>query len=163
MRKLLFALLLATLTLSTSVVVADEADAKTTDEARLAKKLLRATEGVQLPGSESDTVFEFVSFPSEEELPTVERFAELTGCDYHEGGASRFDFDATFDRYEEVAPLGGYDIRDYRQLRRTFERNYDDLAVYRCETGGPENYIYFLGSEADNEGVSGLRSVSIET
>jgi len=161
MRKQLLKLLLATLAFLTGVAVAEEVDAKTTDEARLAEKLLRASEGVQLPGSESDTVFGFVGFPGEEELPAVERFAEISGCDYPEGGTSRFDFGTTFDRYEELAPLGGYDIRDYRQLRRTFERSYDDLAVYRCETGGPENHIYFLG--ANEEGVSGLRSVSIET
>jgi hypothetical protein len=161
MHKQLLALLLATLAFLASAAVAEEADAGTNGEARLAKKLLRASEGVQLPGSESDTVFEFVSVGGEEELPTVERFAEISGCDYPEGGVSRFDFDATFDRYEQVAPLGGYDVHDYRQLRRTFERSYDDLAVYRCETGGPENHIYFLG--ANDEGVSGLRSVSIET
>ncbi len=163
MRKRLLKLLLANSARVASVVVAGEVDAGTTDEPRLAEKLLRASEGVQLPSSESDTVFEFVSFPGEKELPTVDRFAEFTRCDYPEGGSSRFDFGATFDRYGAVAPLGGYEVRDYRQLRRAFERGYDDLAVYRCETGGPENFVYFPGSEADDEGVCGLRSVSIET
>lgn len=161
MQNRLRTLLLATLALLASVAVAQEADARPVEGARLAKKRLRASEGVRLPGFESGTVFEFVSFPGEEELPTVDRFARLTGCDYSDGGASRFDFGTTFDRYEELAPLGGYDVRDLHHLRHTFERNYGDLAVYRCQTGGPENLIYFLG--ANDEGVSGLRSVSIET
>ena len=161
MQKRLLTLLLATLAKSASVAVSEEADARPVGEARLAKKRLRASEGVRLPGFESDTVFEFVSFPGEEELPTVDRFARLTGCDYPEGGASRFDFGTTFDRYEQVAPLGSHDVRDLRHLRRAFERNYENLAVYCCETGGPENFIYFLG--ANDGDVSGLRTVSIET
>lgn len=161
MQKQLLTLLLATLAFLASVAVSEEADARPVGEARLAKKRLRASEGVQFPGFGSDTVFEFVSFPGEEQFPTVDRFARLTGCDYPDGGVSRFDFGTTFDRYEELAPLGGYDVRDLRHLRRAFERNYGALAVYCCETGCPENLIYFLG--ANDEGVSGLRSVSIET
>lgn len=128
-------------------------------------RLLRASEGLQMPGSEADSAWWFVSYPGEDELPSVERFAELTGCDYPEGGMSRQDFDATLDRLGQVQPWMDpgqkESARGFRRLQKIFHRRYEDLAVYRCETGTAEVPIYFVG--VDENGVSGLLTVNIET
>ena len=51
--------------------------------------------------------------------------------------------------------------RGFARLQRLFHRRYEDLAVYRCETGTAEVPIYFLG--VDEDGLSGLLTVNIET
>ena len=136
-------------------------------EGDLGERLLRASEGLQMPGSEADSGGWFVSYPGEPELPGVERMAALTGCsDYPGGGVGRFDFDATFDSLGTVEPWMDTGQRDsargFRKLGRLFRREYgDDLAVYRCETGAAEVHIYFVGVNED--GLSGLKTTSIET
>jgi hypothetical protein len=126
-------------------------------------RLPRASEGLQMPGSEADSQWWFVSYPEEDELPSVERFPGLTGCP--EGGVSRADFDATFDRLGEVQPWMDRgqkkSARGFRRLGRLFHRHYDELAVYRCETGTAEVPIYFVG--ANEHGLSGLMTINIET
>ena len=142
------------------VVAAQEAD--------LAKRLLQAAEGLQMPGSEADSFWWFVSYPGEEELPTAERMASLEGCtDYPEGVMRRLDFDATFDSLGRVQPWMDHgqekSARGFARLRDLFHRQYgDDLAVYRCDTNKyGEVRIYFLG--IDPEGLSGLKTINIET
>ena len=74
-------------------------------EEDLAERLLRASEGLQMPGSEADSSWRFASYPQEKELPTAERRASLEGCaDYPEGLMKRLDFDATFDSLGRVQP-----------------------------------------------------------
>jgi hypothetical protein len=53
--------------------------------------------------------------------------------------------------------------RGFASLRNLFHRQYgDDLAVYRCDTNKyREVRIYFLG--LNNEGLSGLKTINIET
>ncbi len=46
-------------------------------------------------------------------------------------------------------------------LQKLFHRRYDDLAVYRCETGTAEVPIYFVG--VNENGLSGLLTVNIQT
>ncbi|HEV2745283.1 MAG TPA: nuclease A inhibitor family protein, partial [Rubrobacter sp.] len=128
-------------------------------------RLLKASEGLQMPGSEADSSWWFVSYPGEGELPSAERFAEIAGCDHPEGGVSRQDFDATLDRLGEVQPWMDQgqkkSARGFSRLQRLFHHRYDELAVYRCETGTAEVPIYFLG--LDGDGLSGLLTVNIET
>ena len=128
-------------------------------------RLLKASEGLQMPGSEADSSWWFVSYRGEDELSSAERFAELAGCDHPEGGVSRQDFDATLDRLGEVQPWMDRgqkrSARGFARLQRLFHRRYDELAVYRCETGTAEVPIYFLG--LDGDGLSGLLTVNIET
>jgi hypothetical protein len=127
-------------------------------------RLLKASEGLQMPGSEADSEWSFVSYPGEDGLPSAERFAGLTGC-AHPEGVSVQDFDATLDRLSEVQPwmdAGQKEsARGFAQLQRLFHRRYEDLAVYRCETGTAEVPIYFVGVNED--GLSGLLTVNIET
>ena len=140
----------------------------TAREEDLAERLLRASEGLQMPGSEADSSWRFVSYPQEEELPTAERMASLEGCaDYPEGVMRRLDFDATFDSLGKVQPWMDRgqkkSARGFARLRTLFHRQYgDDLAVYRCDTNKyGEVRIYFLG--LDSEGLSGLKTLNIET
>lgn len=128
-------------------------------------RLLRASDGLQMPGSEADSEWSFVSYPGEDGLPSAGRFSELTGCDRPEGGVSRLDFDATLDHLGEVQPWMDRgqkkSARGFARLQRLFHRRYEELAVYRCETGTAEVPIYFVG--VDDVGLSGLRTVNIET
>jgi hypothetical protein len=144
------------------------AETVATQEEDLAKRLLRAAEGLQMPGSEADSFWWFVSYPGEEELPTAERMASLEGCaDYPEGVMRRLDFDATFDSLGSVQPWMDRgqkkSARGFARLRNLFHREYgDDLAVYRCDTNKyGEVRIYFLG--LSDEGLSGLKTINIET
>ena len=137
-------------------------------EEDLARRLLQAAEGLQMPGSEADSFWWFVSYPGEEELPTAERMASLEGCaDYPEGVMRRLDFDATFDSLARVQPWMDQgqkkSARGFARLRDLFHRQYgDDLAVYRCDTNQyGEVRIYFLG--LDDQGLSGLKTINIET
>ena len=127
-------------------------------------RLLKASEGPQMPGSEADSAWWFVSYPEEYRLTSVERFAEISGCGPPEG-VSRRDFDATLDRLGEVQPWMDRgqkkSARGFARLHSLFHRRYDELAVYRCETGAAEVPIYFLG--VDEDGLSGLLTVNIET
>lgn len=108
-----------------------------------------------------------VSYPGLEELPGPERFQELSICPtVTEGGTSRFDFDATFDSLGRIEPWMDQgqkeSARGFRKLGRVFHREFgDELAVYRCETGGPEVHVYFVGIA--DEHLVGLLTVSIET
>ena len=128
-------------------------------------RLLKASAGLQMPGSEADSGWWFVSYPGEDELPSAERLSGLTGCAGHpEGDVSRADFDATFDRLGEVEPWmdrGQKSARGFARLQKLFHRRYEELAVYRCETGTAEVPIYFVG--VNEEGLSGLLTVNIET
>lgn len=134
----------------------------------LEERLLEASGGLQMPGSESDSGWWFVSYPGEEGLPTVERMAAITGCSgYPEGDTARFDFDATFDTLSRVEPWMDEGQRDsargFRKLGKVFHSEYgDELAVYRCETGEyGQVHIYFVGSKPD--GLSGLLTINTET
>ena len=150
----------ASLALLAGLLLATAASAQDTED-----RLLKASEGLQMPGSEADSAWWFVSYPGEDELPSVERFADLTGCDHPEGGMSRQDFDATLDHLGEVQPWMDRgqkrSARGFARLQKLFHHRYDDLAVYRCETGTAEVPIYFVG--VDENGLSGLLTVNIET
>lgn len=148
------------LTLLAGLVLATAANAQDTES-----RLLGASEGLQMPGSEADSAWWFVSYPGEDELPSIERFAGLSGCDYPEGGMSRQDFDATLDHLGEVQPWMDpgqrASARGFQRLQKLFHRRYEEPAVYRCETGTAEVPIHFVG--VDENGLSGLLTVNIET
>ena len=134
----------------------------------LAARLLRAAEGLQMPGSEADSYWWFISYPQEEGLPSAERMASLSGCsDYPDGVMVRSEFDATFDSLSRVEPWMDKgqkkSARGFARLRELFHREYgEDLAVYRCDTNRyGEVRIYFLGAGSD--GLSGLMTINIET
>ena len=155
-----FIIMLAALLAAAGTVAAQEED--------LSRRLLQAAEGLQMPGSEADSFWWFVSYPGEDELPSAERMASLEGCaDYPEGVMRRLDFDATFDSLGKVQPWMDRgqkkSARGFARLRDLFHRQYaDDLAVYRCDTNQyGEVRIYFLG--LDKEGLSGLKTINIET
>jgi hypothetical protein len=118
-----------------------------------------------MPGSEADSAWWFVSYPGEVELPSPVRFSELAGCDHPKGGVSRQDFDATLDHLGDVQPWMDRgqkkSARGFARLQDLFNHRYEELAVYRCETGTAEVPIYFLG--VDEDGLSGLLTVNIET
>src|SRR3954447_8355405 len=160
--RALITLMVALLTTLLAVGVA------TAREEDLAKRLLRASEGLQMPGSEADSSWRFVSYPQEEELSTSERMAPLEGCtNYPEGSMKRLDFDATFDSLGRVQPWMDHgqkkSAHGYARLRTLFHREYGNtLAVYRCDTNMyGEVRIYFLGVNPD--GLSGLTTTNIET
>ena len=134
----------------------------------LGGRLLRAADGLQMPGSEADSYWWFVRFPNEEELPAVERMASLDGCsDYPGGVMTRLDFGTTFDALGRVQPWMDHgqkkSARGFAKLRKVFHREYgENLAVYRCDTNRyGEVRIYFLGASSD--GLSGLMTINIET
>ncbi len=149
-----------------AVLAADAGGAREGQD--LARHLLRAAEGLQMPGSEADSSWWVVSYPHEEELPSIERMATLSGCsDYPDGVMARSDFDATFDSLGRVQPWMDRgqkkSARGFARLRKVFHREYgEDLAVYRCDTNRyGEVRIYFLGASSD--GLSGLMTINIET
>jgi hypothetical protein len=152
--------IVGSLAMLAGLLLATAAGAQETED-----RLLRASEGLQMPGSEADRAWWFVSYPGENELPSPARFSELAGCDSLEGGVSRGDFDATLDRLGEVQPWMDRgqkkSARGFARLQDLFHRRYDELAVYRCETGTAEVPIYFLG--VGEGGLSGLLTVNIET
>ncbi len=149
-----------TLALLAGLLLANSASAQGTEG-----RLLKASEGLQMPGSEADSAWWFVSYPGEDELPSVQRFSRLTGCDHPEGGMSRQDFDATLDHLGEVQPWMDRgqkeSARGFARLQKLFHRRYEELAVYRCETGTAEVPVYFVG--VNENGLSGLQTVNIET
>jgi hypothetical protein len=146
--------------LSLGFLFANEAVA---DETRTERRLLGASEGLQMPGSEADSAWWFVSYPDENEIPSADRMASLTGCS---DPMTRSDFDETFARLSRIEPWMDRgqrrSARGFGRLARVFHRNYgEEVAAYRCETGGPEVPIYFVG--VDGDGLSGLKTVNIET
>ena len=150
----------ASLALLAGLVLATAAGAQETED-----RLLKASEGLQMPGSEADSGWWFVSYPGEDELPSAGRVSERVGCDSPEGGVSRQDFDATLDQLGDVQPWMDWGLkksaRGFARLQKLFHRRYEALAVYRCETGTAEVPIYSLG--VDEDGLSGLLTVNIET
>lgn len=133
---------------------------------RLERRLLRSAEGLQMPSSEGDSAWTFVQYPGETAAPDAARFERLSGCPVERGGfTTRLDFDAYLDRLGTVEPWmdGGQkrSARGFRRLEGLLHRELDDLAVYRCETGTAEVYIYFVGT--DGERLAGLSTISIET
>jgi hypothetical protein len=135
-------------------------------EDRLERRLLRNAEGLQMPSSEGDSAWTFAQYPGETDAPDAARFQELSGCPVGEGGiTTRLDFDAYLGRLGRIEPWMDEgqksSARGFRRLDRLFHRELDDLAVYRCETGGAEVYIYFVGT--DGERLAGLYTISIET
>jgi hypothetical protein len=86
-----------------SAIVLTQAQSPSLD--RLEKKLLRASFGVQYPGSESDSTWSFVSYPDETVFPDPARFEEISGCPVTaDGSTTRQGFDATFDRLTRIEP-----------------------------------------------------------
>ena len=134
---------------------------------KIAERLLRAAEGLQYPGSESDSTWTFVSYEGFAELPDAATFERFSGCPVTAGGGTvRLDFDDTLDRLGTVQPWMDQgqieSARGFRKLQSLFHRTFaEDLAVYRCETGGAEVYIYFIGVDEDR--LAGLLTISIET
>ena len=119
-----------------------------------------------MPSSEGDSSWTFVRYASESAPPEAARFQELSGCPVEEGGiTTRLDFDAYLERLGRVEPWMDEgqkrSARGFRQLDRLFHRELADLAVYRCETGTAQVYIYFVGT--DGERLAGLYTISIET
>ena len=128
------------------------------------ERLLVAAEGLQMPSSDSDSEWYGVSYPGVEGLPEAARFEEISGC--REGGATRHDFGETLDKLGKREPWMDpgqlSSARGFRKLENIFDREFEgDLAVYRCDTGGPEIKVYFVGVEED--GLVGLMTVAIET
>lgn len=134
----------ASLALLAGLLLATAAGAQETED-----RMLKASEGLQMPGSEADSGWWFVSYPGEDELPSAGRVSERVGCDSPEGGVSRQDFDATLDQRGDVQPWMDRgqkkSARGFARLQKLFHRRYEALAVYRCETGTAEVPIYFLG------------------
>lgn len=140
------------------------AGSATAREGRTGERLLAVAEGLQMPSSESDSAWHLVSHTGVGELPETGAFEEISGCP--RGGATRSDFDEALDRLSTVEPWmdAGQDrsARGFRKLEGVFDREFgDELAVYRCETGGPEVEIYFVGVRDDF--LVGLMTVTIET
>ena len=132
-------------------------------EDKTGERLLAAAEGLQMPSSESDSAWYLVSYAGKE-LPEAAAFGEMSGCP--QGAMTRSDFDQTLDRLGEVEPWmdAGQvsSARGFRKLERTFDREFgEQAAVYRCDSGGPEIEIFFVG--ANEKGLMGLMTVSIET
>ncbi len=156
--------------LAEGAVAQEEATPVSSNQSRLEKKLLRASEGVQYPGSESDSTWTFVSYPSgaETELPDARRFEEISGCPVTpDGSTTRQDFDATFDRLtgiEEWMDTGQVrSAKGFRKIERVMLRSYEERAVYRCDTAAfGQVYYYFVGLD-EPDGISGLLTVSTET
>lgn len=139
------------------------ADGALAQEDKTQDRLLAAAEGLQMPSSESDSFWYLVSYTGKE-LPRATTFGEMSGCP--RGAMTRSDFDETLDRLGEVEPWmdagQASSARGFRKLERVFDREFGDkTAVYRCENGGPEIEVFFVG--ADEEGLVGLMTVSIET
>ena len=136
----------------------------TAREDRTGERLIAAAEGLQMPSSEADSAWHLVSYSGVDELPDADTFEELSGCP--RGGATRSGFDEILARLGTVEPRmdasQARSARGFRKLERVFRRGFEDgLAVYRCETGGPEVSVYFVG--ADDKGLMGLISVSMRT
>lgn len=166
--SVLAALLIAFALFAEHAVAAPEQDRPDQQTSKkLEQRLLKAAQDVQYPGSESDSTWRFVSYPTEAELPDAARFEDISGCPVTEyGGTGRFDFDKTFDRLTKIEPWMDEgqvkSARGFRKIERVMLRSYDERAVYRCDTGEyGQVYLYFVG--LGGQGVSGLLTVSTET
>ena len=131
---------------------------------RTAERLITVAEGLQMPSSEADSVWSLVSYDGVEELPAAGPFDEMSGC--RRSGVTRYDFGETLDLLGEVEPWmdagQASSARGFRKLERVFDREFgEEVAVYRCDSGGPEIGLYFVGAEEDR--LVGLMTVSIET
>jgi hypothetical protein len=167
-----FIMMLAAL-LAALLAAALAAETVAAQEEDLAKRFLRAAEGLQMPGSEADSFWWFVSYPGEEELPTAERMASLHGLSSRLHRPPRRCDEATGLRRHvrlarKGAALDGPRAEEERPRFRQTAHNLfhhqfgDDLAVYRCDTNKyGEVRIYFLG--LIDEGLSGLKTINIET
>jgi hypothetical protein len=146
---------------------ADYSKAQTIQGDKTQERLMQASEGLQYPGSESDSTWAFVSYEGFSELPDAATFERVSRCPVTAGGGTvRLDFDHTLDKLGTVQSWmdrGQIEsARGFRKLQGLFHREFDDdLAVYRCETGGAEVYIYFIG--LDEGRLGGLLTISIET
>ncbi len=153
-----------------AVAQEETATPDSSNQSRLEKKLLRASEGVQYPGSESDSTWTFVSYPSGADagLPDARRFEEISGCPVTpDGSTTRQDFDATFDRLtgiQEWMDTGQVrSAKGFRKIERIMLNSYEERAVYRCDTAGfGQVYYYFVGLD-EPDGISGLLTGSTET
>lgn len=128
------------------------------------ERLLAAAEGLQMPSSEADSSWYLVTYAGVEELPEAGPFEEVSGC--RQGGVTRQDFDEILGRLSKVEPWmdagQASSARGFRKLQKVFDREFGgEVAVYRCDTGGPEIQVYFVGAEGDR--LVGLMTVSIET
>ncbi len=94
------AALVGTMALLAGLLLVTAAVAQETED-----RLLKASEGLQMPGSEADSAWWFVSYPEEDELPSAERFADISGCGPPEG-VSRGGFDATLGSLGEAQGCG---------------------------------------------------------
>ncbi len=132
-------------------------------EDKTAERLLTAAEGLQMPSSEADSSWHLVSYAGDG-LPEAALFGEASGCP--QGGMTRSDFDEMLGTLREVEPWmdagQASSARGFCKLAKVFEHEFGEAkAVYRCDTGGPEIQVYFVG--ADQAGLVGLMTVSIET
>ena len=159
MRPKLVLFIVATLLACSLPIASASAQEESTGE-----RLLRVAEGLQMPSSEADSAWHLVSYGGTKEPPDAGAFEELSGCP--KGGATRSDFDETLARLGTVEPWmdagQARSAHGFRKLEKVFGREFGgELAVYRCETGGPDVRIYFVGAE--DERLVGLMTVSIET
>lgn len=146
------------------IVCSFYAGAATAWEERTGERLLAAAEGLQMPSSEADSAWRLVSYTGVKGLPEADAFGETSGCP--QGGTTRLGFDETLARLSKVEPwMDDGQVRSARgfgKLGKVFGREFgEDLAIYRCETGGAEVNIYFVG--ADDDHLTGLLTISIET
>jgi Nuclease A inhibitor-like protein len=152
---------------SIAISGANSSAAQTIQGDKAQERLIRASQGLQYPGSESDSTWSFVSYGGFAELPDAATFERVSGCPVIEGGGTdRLDFDAALERLGTVQRWmdrgQSKSARGFHRLQGLFHRTFgDDLAVYRCETGGAEVYIYFIGVDEDR--LAGLLTISIET
>lgn len=132
----------------------------------LESRLLTAASGLWLTSSESDTPFEGVLFEDEGRLPSLGRFAELSNCEYPEGGALSINFDTAYKKLTTASdpgdPRAVENAEGFAEVSQILKRNTTEQAVYRCESGGPENFVYHVGLTPTGN-VVGLTTVSIET
>ncbi|QIN78781.1 hypothetical protein GBA65_09900 [Rubrobacter marinus] len=155
---------IALLAVATLLACALPTEGATAQEDGTGERLLEAAEGLQMPSSEADSAWYLVSYAGVDELPDAESFGVMSGCP--RAGTTRQDFDETLARLSEVEPWMDEgqvrSARGFRKLGKTFRHALgEDLAVYRCEDGGPEVGIYFVGA-ADGR-LTGLKTISIET
>ncbi len=135
----------------------------TAQEDRTGERLLATAEGLQMPSSESDSTWSLVSYGGVEELPEAETFGEMSGCP--QGGATRLNFAETLAHLSRVEPwMDAGQVRSargFRKLEKVFGHEFGEkLAIYRCNPGGAEVNVYFVGAAQGR--LMGLMTVSIE-
>jgi len=149
----------ACLAVLSGLLLAAAAGAQETED-----RLLKASEGLQMPGSEADSVWWFVSYPDEDELPSAERFSELAGCGYPEGGVSRQNLDATLDHLGDVQPWMDRGQKKRPRVCTTAEALPPPLGrTRRLPLRDRHRRSPHLLAGGKRSGFSGLLSVNIET